>query len=324
MPVITIRDAQRAGARLLIGMAGVSGGGKTYSALRLAYGLANRNARKIGLIDTENRRGSLYSDKLPNREPFLIADLLPPFSPQRYIEAVKQFQAEGVEVLIIDSITHEWEGEGGCCEIAEKNRLGGLPNWALAKGEHKRFVNTLLYSDMHVVVCIRAREKSRPEDVTDEKTGKKKTVFVPIGDGAEPVCEKNFMFEMTASMIMEDMGARQRVRKCPEDLVPFLGRGQGYITEQDGLAVRQWVDGMSAAGAAAADETAESLKAAERARHLLEAACADGMAALESAWRATPVKLQHELGREYIDTLKESAAAYDAQRAEPEAGEGGR
>jgi hypothetical protein len=300
--VITIREAQRAGARLLIGLAGTSGGGKTYSALRLAYGLANCNSRKIGFLDTENRRGSLYADKLPNKETFLIADLIPPFSPQRYIEAVRAFEKQGVEVLIIDSISHVWEGEGGCCEIAEKNRLGENPNWALAKGQHKLLVNTMLYSNMHVIVCVRARYKSKPVKKFDPKKNKEVTTWI-TSDDVEPICEGNFMFEMTASMVMDDMGKSQRVKKCPEDLVPYLGRGQGYITEQDGLAIRAWVDGLGAL-----DPTVEKYRA--RFMSIVE----NGTQAIADAISKTPQEVYEKLGQAFFESLGESAAEYDRQK----------
>jgi len=302
MGVIEIRKAERKGARLLIGLAGASGGGKTRSALRLAYGLANGDASKIGLLDTENRRGSLYADKLPCGKPFMIGDLLPPFSPHRYIESIKAFEKAGVEVLIIDSVTHEWEGEGGCQEIAENNKLGGMPNWSLAKGEHKRFVNALLYSNMHVIVCLRAREKSRPVKVFDEKSGKEKTEIV--NDGLTPITEKNFLFEMTASLMVIEQGTAQTIIKCPDDLMPYLGRQTGYLTEDDGASIRRWVDGLGD-------------PEIERIRGLLEETCERGTDALKAAWEATPNTMRQKLGgKTYIDMLKVSAAEYDKPTTE--------
>jgi len=295
--VINIRDAERKGANLLIGLAGVSGGGKTYSALRLAYGLANGDSRKIGLLDTENKRGSLYADKLPGKAPFLIGDLIPPFSPDRYIHAVKEFQAAGIDVLIIDSGTHEYEGEGGIQDIAENNKLGGLPNWTRAKSEHKRFVNTLLYTGAHIIVCLRAREKARP--VKDDKG---KTTFV--SDGLQAICEKNFLFEMTASLMVTDQGAAQTVIKCPADLMPYLGRGVGYLTEDDGAAIRRWVD-----GAPPINPEVEAYRA-----RLIEAT-ESGTDALRAAWNLTPKEFQSAIGAKYLNELKASAAEYDNQHA---------
>ena len=303
---INIREAKRAGATLLIGICGASGGGKSMTALRLAYGLANGNSKKIGVIDTENRRFSLYSDKLPNKEPFLIGDLIPPFSPARYIEALLEFQQVGIEVLIIDSVSHEAEGEGGINEIAENNKLGGLPNWAMAKAEHKRFVNAMLYSNMHIIACLRAREKSKPVTLYNEKKKKNETVYV--SEGLQAIAEKNFLFEMTASLMVTDQGMAQTVIKCTEDLMPYLGRGTGYITEEDGRAIRAWVDGEE--GSEAADGEAE------RARGILLLACEGGTESLRAAWEATAVNVRKALGQEFLDALKASAEAYDRQREE--------
>lgn len=163
MTIFTIEEAQREGARLVIGLDGISGGGKTRTAVELAYGLANYNAKKVGFMCTENKRGRLYSDclidpKTGEVQRFLIGDLTAPFSPQRYIDGIQAFEKAGVEVLVIDSVSHEWEGIGGCEDIAQAGNPKN-PNWARAKGEHKRFMNALLQSPMHIIVCTRAREK---------------------------------------------------------------------------------------------------------------------------------------------------------------------
>ena len=163
MGVITIRQAERQGARGVFGFAGPSGSGKTLSALLFGWGLAKGNASKLGFLDTENRRGSLYADKLVGRDGkvhrFLIGDLAPPHSPERYIKAIHEFQTAGIEVIVIDSVTHEWEGIGGCEEIASRSTKVSI-GWLKAKTAHKQFMNTLLQCNMHVICCIRAREKT--------------------------------------------------------------------------------------------------------------------------------------------------------------------
>ena len=289
MSILQIREAKREGARLVIGIAGVSGSGKTYTALQLAYGLANGNAKKVGFLDTENRRGSLYAESLP--EPFLIGDLYAPFSPQRYIDAILEFQAAGVEVLVIDSVTHEYEGAGGLEEIANATRF---PDWKRAKAEHKRFMNIMLQSNMHIIACIRAREKV---DFSDPRN--------PRPLGIQPIQEKNFMFEMTASLLMQDAGKSQSVLKCPDELKNILGRGVNYLTREDGVALRCWVDGGNKI-----DPNVEHF------RNALQTVTESGLAALQEAWTATPSKIRGVLGRAFIDTLKNSAIAYDEQRAQ--------
>lgn len=286
MSVIQIRKAQREGARMVIGLAGQSGSGKTYSAIQLAYGLAGGNGDKVGFLDTENRRGSLYADIVS--DPFLIGGLYAPFSPQRYIDAILEFQKVGVEVLVIDSVSHEWEGTGGCEEIAgsSSNKVIG---WANAKAQHKRFMNTLLQCDMHIIACIRAREKI---DFSAPKN--------PRPLGVQPICEKNFMFEMTASLMMYDGGRQQGVMKCPADLVPILGRQRGFITQEDGKALREWVS-----GARQLDD------GVEHHRNSLQSVTQQGLVALEAAWKQTPKEIRSALGRDYLDQLKASASAFD-------------
>lgn len=289
MSVIQIRKAQREGARLVIGLAGVSGSGKTYSAIQLAYGLANHDASKVGFLDTENRRGSLYADALP--EPFLIGDLYAPFSPQRYIDAIHEFQKAGVQVLVIDSVTHEWEGTGGCEEIAA-NTNSRMADWKKAKAEHKRFMNAMLQCDMHVIACIRAREKV---DFTNPRE--------PRSLGVQPIQEKNFMFEMTASLMMWDSGKQHQVLKCPEELMPIFGRGSDYITSDDGNRLRAWVD-----GAKQLDTEVEHY------RNALLSITDQGVEKLAAAWKKTPSRVRVALGDKFKESLKESAAAYDDAR----------
>lgn len=301
MSVLTIRKAEREGAKLVIGISGISGSGKTYTALQMAYGLANHDASKIGFIDTENRRGSLYADCLKNDkgevQRFLIGDLYAPFSPQRYIDAILEFQKAGVEVLVIDSVTHEWEGAGGCEEIATTTS-SRFPDWKRAKAEHKRFLNCLLQCDMHVIVCIRAREK-----VSIQKDDHGKQVVVPLG--VQPITEKNFMFEMTASLMMWAEGKEQQVLKCPAEIRHILGREKGYITPQDGAALRAWVDGAKMLD-----------PEIEHAKNVLRTSTERGVEGMRQAWREIPQAVTARLDATFIEELKEAAAAYDAQRAQ--------
>lgn len=298
MGILNIREAEREGARLVIGLSGLSGEGKTYTALQLAWGLANFDAKKVGLLDTENRRGSLYADCLKDDSGkvhrFLIGDLDAPFSPDRYKQAILEFQAAGVEVLVIDSVSHEWEGTGGCEEIATLSE-GKIANWKLAKAKHKMFMNTLLQCDMHVIACIRAREKT---DFTNPKSPKRL--------GVQPIQEKNFAFELTASLMMWEKGRAQQLLKCPEELLPILGRGKGYITPNDGKALRDWVD-----GAKAIDPNVE------RARNHLRTQTENGVNAVHAAWRSLPEAIRRKLNN--VDAapadILASAKAYDEQKA---------
>jgi hypothetical protein len=282
-----VRKAERQGARLLIQLSGVSGSGKTCTGLQLAYGLAGGNADKIVMIDTENRRGSLYANSLP--QPFNIIDFYAPFSPTRYIEAIGAACKAGAEVIVIDSVTHEWESEGGCEWIANQTRF---PDWKRAKAEHKRFMTYMLQSPAHIIACTRAREKV---DFSDPKN--------PRPLGIQPIQEKNFSFEATVSLMMHDQGKRQDVLKCPAELQQVLGRGQGYVTAADGKALRQWVD-----GAAPIDPAIEQARG-----HLLNV-CERGLDAFKAAWNALSAAQRKALGTGFRDQCAASATAFDQQR----------
>ena len=298
MSVIQIRKAQREGARMVIGLQGISGSGKTRTAIELAFGLANYDAGKVGFLDTENRRGSLYADVLADPQTgeiqrFLIGDLTPPFSPARYIEAIHEFEKAGVDVLIIDSVSHEWAGQGGCYDIA-KNTSKRIDDWLTAKNEHKRFMNAMLQSPMHIIACIREAPKT---DFKDPKN--------PKSLGLMPIQESQFVFELTASLQMWNSGRSQAVMKCPDELMPILGRGEGYITAQDGKALRDWVDGAEA----------QLDPAVARWRDRLLAITENGEDFVRDAWGKVPQQVRTQLGEGFQTQLISSARAFDAQRA---------
>lgn len=288
MGIINIRQAKRGGSKAIIGIAGVSGSGKTYTALKIARGMV-KSSNEIGFLDTENKRGSLYADILDG--PFMIGDLYPPFSPQRYSQAIKEFQDAGVKVLVIDSISHEWEGEGGCDDMANlKMGSSGMQNWIGAKREHKRFMNTLLQCNMNIICCIRAREK------TDFKNPKQ-----PISLGIQPVCEKNFMFEMTASLLMEEEGKKQTIIKLPAFLKEAFGNGSGYLGEATGKKVIDWID-------TGEKEDPEIT----RVKSELLLACEEGLAGLTALWNTLSAPMQKKM-KPHFTVYKEAAKAYDQQ-----------
>jgi hypothetical protein len=127
--------------------------------------------------------------------------------------------------------------------------------------------------------------------------------------GIQPIQEKNFSYEATVSLMMHDQGVRQDVLKCPAELQGVLGRGQGYLGADDGLALRQWVDGVARVD-----------PAIEHHRGILLNTTEQGLQALQAAWMATPAKVRKALGDKFKDQLKASAAEYEnVRQAQPEA-----
>lgn len=235
MSIINIAPATREGSHVLLSLTGPSGSGKTYTALKVARGLVGPSGR-IGFLDTETGRGRLYASVTP----YDYAELTAPFSPQRHVQAIDAFEAHGVDCLILDSGSHEWEGIGGCHDIAEMSKKQGLLKWAAPKALHKQYVARLLNARMHIVTTLRAREKF--VQATDPNTGRE----VIANAGWHEVAERNFVFEMTVSVLLLG-GGRKIVTKCPEELVPVFGavgvESGGYLTEKTGADLAGWVKG---------------------------------------------------------------------------------
>ena len=148
-----IQKAQRHQVKLRLGLSGASGFGKTYSALLLAYGITE-DWTKIAVIDTENNSASLYA----HLGDYNVVSLNQPFSPERYIEAIQLCEKSKIEVIIIDSISHEWSGKGGCLQIHEQ--LGGrFQDWARLTPRHQAFIDAILQSNCHVITTVRKKNR---------------------------------------------------------------------------------------------------------------------------------------------------------------------
>lgn len=289
MGIVNIRDVSRPGARLVVGLTGQQGTGKTYTAIQFGYGLAGKDASKLGFLDTENGRGRLFSDILPNQAPFKYAELEAPFSPQRYVDAIKAFEKFGVDVLIIDSVSHVWESIGGAQDIAEEHKQKGRANWLLAKKEHRKFMNAMLLSPMHIIACVRAREK------VDGNTYKSL--------GIQPIAEKNFWFDVTVGMMLHDEGKRREyLKRLPEEYAPFLARTDGYLTADDGFALKSWLDGGGTVDTALED-----------ARNHLRLVAEGGTQSLRDAWPKLPIETRKALEDDgtFMESIRATAKEYD-------------
>jgi len=171
------KKAQRKLAKLRLGVCGTSGSGKTWSSLLIASGISD----KIALLDTE-RRGHLYAEDFA----FDIAELDAPYSPQRYIERIKSAEKAGYEVLIIDSLSHAWVGDGGVLSIAE--RAGGTfqQGWKTATPQHNLLVDTIVTSKMHIIVTLRSKTEYVVEANDRGKMAPRKVGMAPVQrDGLE-------------------------------------------------------------------------------------------------------------------------------------------
>ncbi len=239
MSGFTFKPATRQGVKPLIALYGESNSGKTLSALLVARGLAGPSG-KILVGDTESGRAALYADMIPNG--FLRADFEPPFSPSRYVDLLDSAEEQGADVLVVDSFSHEWFGEGGVLDMASENEASGgkgLHNWKRPKLEHAKLVMRLLRSKLYVIVCLRGKFKSR--QVKNEK-GKSEIVK---DDFVSPLQDEDLLFEMTchAEMQTSKPGTLRLTKWSVPDLAECFPKD---FTEQLGIqhgeAIARWAE----------------------------------------------------------------------------------
>ena len=255
MTGVTFRPAVRQAIPLLIGVAGGTGSGKTFSALRLARGLAN--GQPFALIDTENGRALHYADLFPEMQ---HAEIHAPFRPSKYAEAVEAADAQGFPVIVVDSASHEWYGDGGCLdwhdELMGGDQKKNLSAWIEPKKDHKRMVTRLLQVKAHVILAFRAEPKV--EALKDDRGRveiKPKASLVGL-DGWIPIAEKNLPYELTASfLLMADRPGVPRPIKLQEQHKGFVPL-DAPLSEEVGRALAGWAAGSSGAGAATPETSA--------------------------------------------------------------------
>lgn len=273
------KPAVREAIGLIIGLAAGTGGGKTKTAMELATGMSG--GKPFAVIDTEKRRALHYAPP-PGKKAdgkitydFQHLELSAPFRPQYYAQSIMAADEAGFPVIIVDSASHEWAGEGGIIEWQEEenHRMAGgdenaqdywkrkeatkMAAWIKPKTNHKKMVTRMLQLRAHLILCFRAEPKV--EMVKDPETNK--MVIVPKKtrtglDGWVPICEKNLPFELTASFLFtEDAPGVPKPIKLQEQHRPFFPLDKP-ITRESGRLLAEW-----AAGGAPRNESSADLDA---------------------------------------------------------------
>lgn len=298
--------AVRKKARLRLALTGPSGSGKTYSALNIAAGLGG----KIAVIDTERGSASLYS----HLAAFDVLELDPPYTPERFIEAVKAAENAGYDVLIIDSITHEWNGVGGCLELVDdvaRARYKGntWSAWNDITPRHRAFLDSLLRSPLHIVATAR----SKTETAQTEENGRKKVVKLGIKaeqrDGVE--------YEFTTVLDIVHDGHFAIATKDRTGI--FSANDPRPITPHTGRQLLEWLESGEAAGGGGS--AAPGMAAGAVADHLAAindaTTCDELKDAYGAAFRAA--KAANDAGaRGQFDAAKETRKAVLSERAQPD------
>ena len=256
MSAVAFRRATRQAVKLKIGVQGPSGSGKTEGALHLAVALSPTG--KIAVIDTEHGSASLYADRFT----FDTLELEPPYTTRRYLEALNAAVAAGYEVVVIDSISHQWAGEGGILDRkGVKDSSAGsntYTNWAPFTKEHEEFKAKLLQADIHVIATVRSKQ-----DYILETNDRGKSQPVKVGLAA--VQREGMEYEFSIMFELQ-MDHKARVSKDRTSL--FDGQAVDFRDASAGRALVAWLSSAEPATpklhvvpSTASDEQRKQLKA---------------------------------------------------------------
>ncbi len=222
--IMQLENATRKRAKIKMALQGPSGSGKTYSALLIASGITG-DWSKIAVIDTENHSSELYADL----GAYKVLSLTAPYSPERYVEAIKVCEKAGIEVIIIDSITHEWDGQGGVLDTHGNMTGNSFTNWSKITPRHNAFVQALLQSPSHIISTIRTKQ----DYVLVEKNGKQ----VPEKVGMKGITRDGMDYEFT---IVFDLDMKNNASVSKDRTALFTGKPEFKMTPETGKTILAW------------------------------------------------------------------------------------
>ena len=221
---MNLRKASRGHTKIKCALQGPSGSGKSFSALLLARGLCE-SWSEVVVIDTENNSADLYA----HLGEFNVLDLKPPFTPEAYINALQTCEAEGMKVVVIDSLSHEWEGEGGILETHGAMAGNSFTNWSKLTPRHNAFVQKILQSPCHIVGTIRTKQ----DYVLTEKNGKQ----VPEKVGLKGITRDGMDYEFT---LVFDIDIKHQCVASKDRTSLFSSTPQFVINEETGKKILRW------------------------------------------------------------------------------------
>lgn len=220
--MMQLKTAQRKRAKIKMAIQGSSGSGKTQSSLLIAKGLTGGDLSKVAVIDTENGSSNLYS----HLGDYNVLPLSPPYTPQKYAEAIKVCEDAGMEVVIIDSTSHCWE-----YLLDYHSNLAGnsFQNWNKIKPMEKVFIDKILQSKCHVISTMRCKQ----DYVLNQKDGK----FIPEKVGLKSVQRDGIDYEFT---LVFDIDIKHQATCSKDRTGLFMDKPEFLISENTGKAILNW------------------------------------------------------------------------------------
>ena len=201
-----------------------SGGGKSYSALRLATGIAKKANSRIAFIGTEGSRDKYYANEFD----YDLLQLEEPYTDNSYIDALEEAIDLGYQVVIIDSLSHEWKWLN---DQHDKMPGNSFQNWGKLKPRHRKFMDSILNAPVHIIATARGKD----EWVMEEKSGKQ--VPKKIGLGAQQ--DKDVTYDYTVSLMIEQ---DTHIASADKDNTHLFEGRYEILTENDGERLYDWAN----------------------------------------------------------------------------------
>lgn len=216
--------AKREKCKMKLSIQGASGSGKTYSALKLAKGMLG-SMKKVVVIDTENGSSHLY-DHIGD---YSVLSLNAPFTPEKFIMAIQEAIKQGFECIIIDSLSHEWQGAGGILDIHGQMEGNSFTNWSKITPRHNALIQQIVNAPVHIIATLR----SKTDYILQNKNGKS----IPEKVGLKPVQREDCDYEFTIAFELN----KYHVASISKDRTGIFANSPEVVLNEDkGLEIIKW------------------------------------------------------------------------------------
>lgn len=247
-----LRQSERKRAKIKMALQAPAGAGKTYSSLLLAQGLTNGDLSKVAIIDTENGSADLYAH-LGN---YNVLSMTPPFTPEKYIEAIDVCEKAGMEVIIIDSISHSWDE---LLDFHSKLAGNSFTNWAKVTPRQKAFTDKILQCNAHVIATMRTKQ----DYVLNQKDGK----YIPEKVGLKAVQRDGLDYEFT---LVFDIDIKHFAVSSKDRTGLFMGKPEFVINQGTGKRILDWCNTGTDVAEVTSEQVYEEIQQCNSMAELLE------------------------------------------------------
>ena len=219
---MNLRKSERKRAKIKMALQGSAGSGKTYSSLLLAKGLINGDFSKVAIVDSENGSADLYA----HLGQYNVLSLAPPFTPEKYIQAIDVCLKSGMKVIILDSISQVWDE---LLDFHSKLPGNSFTNWNKVTPRQKAFVDKILQADAHIIATMRTKQ----DYVLNQKDGK----YIPEKVGLKAVQRDGVDYEFT---LVFDIDSKHFAVASKDRTNLFSGKPEFTINAATGKKILEW------------------------------------------------------------------------------------